>query len=87
MKIRKHKDFQKDFRKLRKGEKERVFRVLEIFCQNPNHEILNNHLLKGKHLGKRSINAGGDLRIIFQETDDYFEVLFLAIGSHAKLYG
>ncbi len=86
MKILHHKNFIKDFDKLRKKEKERVTEAIKMFHKNSSDKRLNNHQLKGKYRGKRSINAGGDLRIIFQESGEYIEILLLRLGSHAKLY-
>lgn len=56
-----------------------------IFISDRYNPILNNHRLKGKYQGCRSINIGGDWRAIFEELpngDIYFEF----IGTHGQLY-
>lgn len=58
---------------------------LMVFERNKHAPILNNHELKGKFQGCRSINAGGDWRAIFEESlnGDAFFILF---GTHSQLY-
>lgn len=58
---------------------------VRIFVSDRYNPILNNHELKGKYQGCRSINVGGDWRAIFQELangDIYFEF----IGTHSQMY-
>lgn len=53
--------------------------------QDPFHEILNNHSLKGKYKGYRSINISGDYRAIYsliKEDTAYF----IALDTHSSLY-
>lgn len=83
--IRSHRNFKKQFDKLTRSQKERFKERSNIFLQDEFHPVLNNHALKGKYEGCRSINIGGDLRAIFRKNSE--EVLFIAIGSHSKLYG
>ena len=49
------------------------------------YPILNNHALKGRHKGFRSINIGGDLRVIYKEISPG-KVLFADIDNHNNLY-
>jgi addiction module RelE/StbE family toxin len=86
MKIRYAKNFDKMFQKLRKNEKTRVNESIFKFIQNPLDPTLRNHALRGKMTGDRAISAGGDLRIIFHEEEDYVIVLMLAVGSHNQVY-
>lgn len=86
MKIKYHKRFEKQYKKLLEKDKQKVLKTIEIFVLNPHHDILQNHSLKGGLLGKRSISAGSDLRIIFKEFDDYLLVVFLDLGKHNRVY-
>ena len=60
---------------------------LALFVINPYAVILNNHALKGKWFGYRSINVTGDWRAIFTTDDDYSLIRFYAINTHSQLYG
>ncbi len=90
MKIVFKKSFTKQYQKLRQGEKNRINAVLKIFSQNPFEPVLLNHPLKkgGKINANnlRAIAAGGDLRLVFREFEDYTEVLFIDVGSHNQVY-
>ncbi len=80
-----HKDFQKRYIKLRAGEKLKFQERQEIFLEDPSHPILNNHALKGKYEGYRSINIGGNLRAIYHLISSD-TVLFVDIDTHSNLY-
>jgi len=84
MKITLHKDFKKQYQKLRVNEKKKFKERRDLFLLDEFNPILNNHALKGKYLGYRSINITGDLRVIF--TKNQGEVLFVTIDSHSNLY-
>jgi len=86
MKVDYHKGFKKEFKKLRVGEKKRVMEALMLFKNTPYDPCLKNHALKGEKKGRRAIWAGGDLRIVFKEYNDYVFVLFLQVGSHNQVY-
>ncbi len=58
---------------------------LRHFLFNKSDPILNNHKLKGKYQGYRSINITGDWRAIFEECPNG-DVLFLLFGTHNQLY-
>lgn len=79
-----HKDFRKRYHKLPLKIAEKFDERLKLFVQNEFDPVLNNHLLKGKWLGYRSINVTGDMRAIFKRDAD--SVLFVAIDSHSNLY-
>jgi addiction module RelE/StbE family toxin len=88
MKIEYHKDFTKQFEKLRKGEQKRVLSTLKLFEKEPLAEQLRNHPLKGELSKFRSISSGGDIRLHYYEKEpDHIIVVFVAIGSHSQLYG
>ena len=80
-----HKDFLKDFKKLTKTTKEKFKERQLLFELNEYDLILNNHTLKGRWLGYRSINVTGDIRAIFKRDSD--SAIFVAIDNHSNLYG
>ena len=86
MKLKYHKRFDKQFRKLSAKDKERVIRSVDKFIDNPRDRSLRNHQLKGVLLGKRAISAGPNLRIIFEEFENYTLVIFLDIGKYNRVY-
>lgn len=80
-----HKDFIKDFKKLPKKIKEKFKERQVLFEKDEFNPALNNHALKGKWLGYRSMNVTGDVRAIFKRDSE--SALFVAIDSHSNLYG
>lgn len=85
MTARFHRNFDKQYKKLRTPEKKKAQERLLLFLQNPFHPVLNNHPLKGKYLDYRSINITGDLRAIYKLISEN-EVIFVNIDSHSNLY-
>lgn len=85
MRIKLHKNFEKDYKKLRAKEKQKFKERRNLFLEDEFNPILNNHQLKGKYLGHRSINITGDLRVIYKRDRNY--VIFVTIDSHSNLYG
>lgn len=79
-----HKDFRKKYRKLPEKIVEKFDDKLRLFRTNEFDPVLNNHALKDKWLGYRSINVTGDIRAVFKR--DTESVLFVAIDSHSNLY-
>jgi addiction module RelE/StbE family toxin len=57
---------------------------LELFSQGVRKEPINDHPLTGKFKGLRAFSIGGDIRVVYQETDDRY--LLLDIGSHNQVY-
>ncbi len=86
MTLRFHHTFEKQYKKLRESEKKRVKERLALFLQDEFNLTLNNHPLRGKYQGYRSINITGDLRAIykFQEPDTR---IFVTVDTHSNLYG
>lgn len=80
-----HKNFEKKYKKLKFGEKERFKRALALFMEDPFYPALNNHVLSGRYAGYRSINIGGDVRVIYKMLDDDL-YLFVTIDTHSNLY-
>lgn len=70
--------------RIRKNVKERIL----LFAKNPHNSQLNNHLLKRKYKGHRSINITADWRALYKEIregkDDV--AYFIALGTHKQLY-
>ncbi|MBI2018608.1 type II toxin-antitoxin system mRNA interferase toxin, RelE/StbE family [Candidatus Daviesbacteria bacterium] len=85
MVINYHKDFIKDSKRLTVPQKEKLIQRLKLFGQEEFNPILNNHSLKGKYLGYRSINIAGDVRALYKKNRT--EVIFVALDSHSNLYG
>ncbi len=85
MKICFHKNFERQYRKLTKREQKKVQERLELFLENPFDPQLNNHPLRGKYTDYRSINTTGDLRAVYKFISEE-ECVFVAAGSHSKLY-
>jgi len=67
--------------------KEKVNLSIEKFYQDPFDPSLKNHPLHGGMSGRRSISVTGDVRIIFEEYDNYVLVIMLDIGTHNQVYG
>ena len=79
-----HKEFIKRYKKLKPNEKRKFKERRNIFIKDEFDPILNNHSLKGKHQGYRSINVTGDLRVLYKKENDI--VTFVIIDSHSNLY-
>jgi len=87
MNIEYHKNFTKQFEKLKRREQERVVIALQLFEKDPFAEQLRNHQLKGSLSQFRSISVGGDLRLHYYEKEpNHIVVVFVTIGSHSQLY-
>lgn len=80
-----HKNFKKHYKKLTESQKRKFKERRDLFMQDEFNPVLNNHALRGKYQGYRSINITGDLRVIYKK--ELGDVLFVAIGSHSNLYG
>ena len=86
MKIYYSNNFIKKFEKLSLSLQLQVENRLEIFKDNPRYPLLNNHNLKGKWLGHRSINITGDYRAIYHESEIDIAT-FDTVDTHSNLYG
>lgn len=85
MSILYHKEFLKRFKKQPLKIKEKFKERLAIFMQDEFDPSLNNHYLKGKYEGYRSINVTGDIRAVFKRITH--DIIFVTIDSHSNLYG
>lgn len=81
-----HKNFVKTYEKLSLKQQEKVERILFIFQRNPHDPQLKNHPLHGGQKGKRAVSAGGDLRLVFKEENNYQNVIFVRVGTHTQAY-
>jgi len=86
MKVFYHKKFEKHFKKLPLKLQNDVIDTIEVFKTNPFSVPLKNHPLKGSMQGKRAISVASDVRIIFEEHDNYVVVIMLNIGTHNQVY-
>lgn len=85
MQIELHKSFVKDYdRSPTKIQIAFVTRA-KMFKENPYYPLLHNHILTGKWQGHRSINITGDMRAIYKQVNDN-TAIFIALGTHSKLY-
>lgn len=81
-----HKNFEKRYKKLDGKVQVKVDGAIEKFVKNPHDPILRNHGLKGLLEGKRAFWVAGDLRVIFEEFDNYVLVVMLDVGTHNQVY-
>jgi len=80
-----HSSFKKAYHKQTEGVRTRFDARLRIFKADPFHLSLNNHILRGRWRGYRSINITGDIRAVFKQKDD--RAIFVDIDTHHNLYG
>lgn len=57
---------------------------LEMFMSGVRGNPINDHGLKGKKRMFRVWSVAGDVRVVYRETEYYYE--FLDIGSHNQVY-
>lgn len=70
--------------RIRKSFKEKI----AIFITDPLNPTLDNHALRKKYEGYRSIDITNDYRALYQEKleGDELVAFFVAIGTHKELY-
>ena len=85
MKIYFHKNFDKQYKKLRETERIKVQKRLSIFLEDPFNSLLRNHPLKGEYTDYRSIDITGDLRAIYKFNGED-QCIFVAVDTHSNLY-
>jgi len=86
MRFTRSKRFDKHFEKLSVPVRTRVSSRLSAFAANPHDPLLNNHALRGEYEGCRSINAGGDMRVVYEPIAPGVCKL-IDVGTHSELYG
>jgi mRNA-degrading endonuclease YafQ of YafQ-DinJ toxin-antitoxin module len=55
-----------------------------MFKSGVRGQPLNEHRLKGKKRTLRAWSVTEDIRVVYRETDEYYE--FLDIGTHNQVY-
>ena len=80
-----HKGFERQYKKLRKGEQEKVRKQIALFQRDEFDLVLNNHPLHGKYKGYRSINVTGNIRAVYKLAENNIAI-FVAINTHNNLY-
>ena len=86
MKIKLHKKFLKQYKKLKANHQKKFKERRDIYLYDQFHPVLNNHPLTGRYSGYRSFSVTGDLRVIFKhESTD--SVILVNLDSHNNLYG
>ncbi len=88
MQVRFSRHFSKHYDKVAFNIKSAFDKRLKLFLKNPYYPQLNNHSLKGKYSGYRSINITGDWRALYSEhfQQDNKIVIFEILGTHSQLY-
>ena len=57
---------------------------LKLFAEGVRDYPLDDHALVGTTKGLRAFSIGGDLRVVYQETEGSYELL--DVGSHSQVY-
>jgi mRNA interferase YafQ len=86
MEILLSKRFEKAYDKLGEPEKAKIDEALTLFIEDRTAPLLRDHPLKGKLKKFRSFSAAWDLRIIYQEKDEFVTISLINVGSHNKVY-
>lgn len=81
------KQFEKNFAKriaVSQKLKKQFSQRLGLFVDGVRNYPLDDHALVGTMKGMRAFSIGGDLRVVYRETDSHYE--FLDVGSHNQVY-
>jgi addiction module RelE/StbE family toxin len=85
--VLRHRQFEKNYRS-RVSPNQKLVKQFEqrltLFMQGVRDYPLDDHALIGTMKGLRAFSVGGDIRVVYRETDEYYE--FLDIGSHNQVY-
>jgi addiction module RelE/StbE family toxin len=85
--IRLSKNFEKSYKKrIAPIENMRNAYVARVtaFQAGKHGQPLNDHALKGDMKGKRAFSIAGDVRVVYEETEE--AIIFLDVGSHKQVY-
>lgn len=85
MRVVLHRNFKKQYKKLKRNEQKRVVQRLALFREDSSSTVLNDHQLRGKYEGLSSINITGDLRALYYPVGKD-TALFVAVDTHSNLY-
>ena len=59
-------------------------RRLKLFAEGARDYPVDDHALVGTMKGLRAFSIGGDLRVVYRETEECYELL--DVGSHSQVY-
>jgi mRNA-degrading endonuclease YafQ of YafQ-DinJ toxin-antitoxin module len=85
--IRRHRKFEKNFQSrisLNPKLKKQFQARLQLFMEGVRDYPLDDHPLVGTKKGLRAFSTGGDLWVVYRETEAHYE--FLDVGSHNQVY-
>jgi len=85
MKVLFHRSFKKKYKRVPVKIGHQFNERLFIFISEPFNKQLNNHALRGKYEGYRSINITGDFRAVFEVLDES-TARFVDLDTHSNLY-
>lgn len=85
MKVSFSNDFKKKLNKHQNKIISAFYERLQIFMNDGDAKVLNNHYLKGKYEGYKSINVTGDFRAVYKLVEKEF-AYFVDIDNHGNLY-
>ena len=85
--LKRHRVFEKHFKQRVTPQKkvvEQFEKRLILFISGERGWPLNDHPLTGSLFGKRAFSVNSDIRVIYEEFDEF--IVFLDIGSHNQVY-
>jgi addiction module RelE/StbE family toxin len=80
-----HKQFERQYAVLDGKLRDKFKARMKIFINDEFDPMLNNHPLRGRYEGYRSINITGDMRALYKMKKEK-QFVFIYIGNHSKLY-
>jgi addiction module RelE/StbE family toxin len=86
MEVRESKNFAKALQKLQARQQDAVRTAIKSFVADRQAPALRDHALKGKMKGLRAFSAGGDLRVVYREENDFLIIVLLDTGPHNQVY-
>lgn len=85
MRVTTTKKFDKQFKKQSAKIKKEFEKRIRVFLTDSNNPLLHVHKLSGSYEGLWSFNVSGDVRVVFDDSDETV-IILVAIGSHSELY-
>jgi addiction module RelE/StbE family toxin len=85
--IKRNKNFENNFKKHIKPFPKLVKQFsarFDLFIVGERGNPLNDHVLTGKLKGRRAFPITGDIRVIYEETED--AIIFLDVGTYNQVY-
>jgi len=83
MKLYFHSQVRKQYQKLPIKVRGKFDEKIANFMRDEYDPVLNNHLLKGKYQGYRSINITGDIRAVYKKISRD-KAAFVTVGKHSR---